>query len=626
MALQTAAGQRIKSIVVDDDKTASNCIKHLKNNKLGTATFLPLNKIKSDEAGVPAEVLKSSGVHGRALDLISYEAKFRNAFAYVFGNTIIVEDIDVARRIGIGSLRMVTIDGDMVEKSGAMHGGFRQKQHGIGFQEKEVAEEIKSKEKTATDMQTLVTRIESMRLENEAKITRLREFKAALEGEIIKGEKSLHLEEGDLGASKKEKQELKKALEEIDKKIFQIQNKVSAVTKDLTDLKIQKQELRSKISQMRSPTVLAELNTFEEKNKELREDLIRLDSNIKNTNMQTTNILMPEKESISKIIIQHDKEEEKFKKEAVDLKEKVKQEEKDLVDKEKMQKQFYGKYKVLFQTKDKLTADIQKEETQVIRLEEKIRGSEQRANVLSIDNASIKAELAGLYEEQKRYEGLTLIKGKTEEELKKEIWQMERQMEAAGNINMRALEVYDQIQAEYDSLIEKKKKLNSEKEEVLIMINEIETKKKDIFMATFEVIDKHFQTIFSSLTTKGQAFLDLENPKDPLSEGMRIKVRISGKKFLDIRSLSGGEKTLTALAFIFAIQEHEPASFYVLDEVDAALDKKNAEKLAQYIEAYSKRAQYILISHNDNVIARAGTLYGVSMNEDGMSKVVSLKL
>jgi len=140
------------------------------------------------------------------------------------------------------------------------------------------------------------------------------------------------------------------------------------------------------------------------------------------------------------------------------------------------------------------------------------------------------------------------------------------------------------------------------------------------------VIDENFQKMFGSLTTKGAAFLELENPKDPLAEGLRIKVRITGKKFLDIRSLSGGEKTLTALAFIFAIQEHEPASFYVFDEVDAALDKKNSEKLGELIESYSNRAQYVIISHNDTIISKADTLYGVSMNEHGMSKVVSLKL
>ena len=131
---------------------------------------------------------------------------------------------------------------------------------------------------------------------------------------------------------------------------------------------------------------------------------------------------------------------------------------------------------------------------------------------------------------------------------------------------------------------------------------------------------------FSSLTTKGEADLELEDEENIFEGGLNIKVRITGNKFLDLRSLSGGEKTLTALAFIFAIQEHEPASFYVLDEVDAALDKHNSEKLANLIGQYSKNAQYIMISHNDSIISRASKLYGVSMNEHNVSKVVSLDI
>ncbi len=626
MALEVAAGPRIKSIVVDNDKTAANCIKHLKKNRLGTATFLPLNKIRSPDKRLDSAVLKSQGVHGLAVDLIDFDSRFRNAFAYVFGNTVVVDSIDVARRLGIGTMRMVTLDGDLVEISGAMHGGFRQKKRGLGFQEKEVAGEITGKEKIAADMEKLVSNLEQKRTGNEERIVRLRNLKASLEGDIIKSEKSLHLEEGDLEADRKEKQEYNTRLKDADKKIKDIQDRLARLTRELTDIKVEKQKLRARISEMRNPTVLAELNTFEQKLSELRERLIQIESSIKNANMQTTNILLPEKENIVKILNQHTKEEERFREDMKHLREKIKAQETELTEKEKKQKMFYGKYKGLFVQKDKLSSSLQKDETRLIRLDEAIRGTEQKANTLSIDIASVKAELAGLYEEMKRYKDIPLFKGRTEEELKKDVWQMERQLEQAGNINMRALEVYDQIEKEYNGLIEKRKKLSSEKEDVMVMINEIETKKKDIFMKTFDVIDNNFQAMFSGLTTKGEAFLELENPNDPLSEGLRIKVRITGRKFLDIRSLSGGEKTLTALAFIFAIQEHEPASFYVFDEVDAALDKKNSQKLADMVENYSKRAQYVIISHNDNIISKANTLYGVSMNEHGMSKVVSLKL
>ena len=174
--------------------------------------------------------------------------------------------------------------------------------------------------------------------------------------------------------------------------------------------------------------------------------------------------------------------------------------------------------------------------------------------------------------------------------------------------------------------MEKKDTLGKEKDDVLKMMEEIEAKKTDLFMKHFEVINNNFKNIFSQLTTKGDANLVLENLKNPFEGGLGIKVRISGQKFLDIRSLSGGEKTLTALAFIFSIQEHEPASFYILDEVDAALDKRNSEKFSKLIAKYAEKAQYILISHNDGVISEASTLYGVSMDEHGMSKVVSLKV
>ena len=145
-------------------------------------------------------------------------------------------------------------------------------------------------------------------------------------------------------------------------------------------------------------------------------------------------------------------------------------------------------------------------------------------------------------------------------------------------------------------------------------------------MNSFDAVNAKFQSIFTSLTSKGEASLELENKDKLFEEGMNIKVRLTGNKFLDIRSLSGGEKTLTALAFIFAIQEHEPASFYIMDEVDAALDKHNSERLAKLLKNYAEKAQYIVISHNDAIITEGDILYGGSMNELGISNVVSLKL
>ena len=164
-----------------------------------------------------------------------------------------------------------------------------------------------------------------------------------------------------------------------------------------------------------------------------------------------------------------------------------------------------------------------------------------------------------------------------------------------------------------------------EKDDVLNMMAVIDGQKKDIFMKFYKQLDKNFRDIFATLSTKGEAMLVLEDEEDPFAGGVDIKVRLAGTRYLDIKLLSGGEKTLTALAFVFAIQEFEPASFYLLDEPDAALDLKNSELLSKLVSKYSSKAQYIVISHNTAIINDAQTVYGVSMQE-GISKVVSIKI
>ena len=258
-------------------------------------------------------------------------------------------------------------------------------------------------------------------------------------------------------------------------------------------------------------------------------------------------------------------------------------------------------------------------------LREKVRDGEREINMVSLKHAEVKARLAGLNEEFNKYKDAPILKNKPTQEIQREISKFEVMIGQMSAVNMKALEVYEKVESEFNKLIEKKGELETEKTDVLTMMNEIETKKKDHFMETFNHANENFQEIFNRLFKKGKAFLQLDNKDKPFEDGLSIKVKISGNRFMDLKSLSGGEKTLTALSFIFAIQEYQPASFYILDEIDAALDKHNAETLAQLIRAYTNKAQYIVISHNDSVISEADTLFGISM-KDGMSKITSLKI
>ncbi len=624
-ALEIAAGSKLKSVVVDSDKTAVQCIKFLKENKFGVASFVPMNKIRgaAPAQGI-AELKKANGVHGLAIDLLQFNPKYKTVFSHVFGNTLVVDSIDVARRIGVGKVKMVSLDGDLSELSGVMQGGYR-KRLGIGFQQKEVTSDIEKYEKILQDAELLISRIDKERKDLEQNIARLRQFKADLEGDIIKLEKVLNIDAADTEANRKVRKELEKALEESEKDIRKVEDDIQEQNRTLAQNRIKKQEMRNKIVELRNPSLIAELNAFEEKRKQSMEEGLQRESDLKNLDAQMDTILRPELENILKIIKQHDKEEEDFKEELAALDKLMQDKGVELKQKETAQQKFHAQFKELFAKRGKLDESIKKETSKMEEVGEQVRKIELRLNTSSIELSRVNAEIAGLEHEYKDYEGIEIVK-KPAAELRKQIGIWEGVVTKLGAVNMKALEIYTSIEKEYASLVQKKEKLIVEKEDVLLMMNEIETKKKNLFMKTFDIVNNNFKVLFSAISTKGDASIVLENPESPFDGGLMIKVRLSGKRFLDIRSLSGGEKTLTALAFIFAIQEHEPASFYVLDEVDAALDKRNSERFAQLIRKYTGNAQYVVITHNDAVIAEADRLYGVSMNEHGVSQVTSLKV
>jgi chromosome segregation protein len=629
LALEVAAAQKLKSIVVESDRTASECINYLKENKLGVVSFLPLNKLRSNT--IKNEIKKLSdakGSHGLAINLITFDSRFKKVFEYVFSDSIVVDNIDVARRLGIGSARFVTLDGDLAEKSGAMHGGYRLKRkHSMGFKEKNIAEEIEKNENGIKELKQTIDVLEKRRMDNEGSISALRSQKAALEGEIIKMERSLHLESTDLDATNEKKNSLKLHETEIDKKVALVQEKINSLNRELAMIKTEKQKLRSSIAQLRNPTLIAELNAFEEKLKEINENVIKIDSEIKHIDTQSENIYSAELQKTERIIKQIEKDEGAFKDELVNLNKVLGEKNNDLKKKEDLASEFYAKFKGLFHKRSEIDQEIQKNESMIGNRDEDSRKVEVRLNTLSLKSSEMHAVLSGMHLEFQQYEGIKLDLTKNEDQFKYEIRKFENMREEIGSVNMRALEVYEEVEKQYNDLVQKKDMLNMEKEDVLKMMGEIEGKKKGMFMKVFDVVNGNFKKFFSMLTTKGgEAYLVIENEENPFEGGVRINVKITGSKFLDIRSLSGGEKTMTALAFIFSIQEHEPASFYILDEVDAALDKHNSEKFSKLIRRYSQRAQYVIISHNDSVISEADTLYGVSMNEHGMSQIVSLKI
>jgi chromosome segregation protein len=597
IALEVAAGSRLKSVVVEDDKIAQKCINFLKENKLGVATFLPLNKIKGNSKSGDYNI---TGLHGRAIDLVKFDSKFKDVFEYVFGNTLVVDNIDIARKIGIGTNRMVTLSGDLVEVSGAMVGGHRKKS-GYQFKEVDFDDKIGRLSSEVSELKNSINEFENLKINNGNKIYELKKEKGDLEGQLIKMNKLVNT--GDT-------KDLSKDLIMINSSLDKFEKEIEICNKSLENIK---------------DTGVDSVREIEDKRNGIKEKIIKIESEIKNFGMNISSILIPEKEKILSIVRGHDKEVHSFSEEIESLDKEIKLMNEGLKEKEKTEKAFYSEFRNLFNQRNKITEIIQTKENGLVREEEKTRNFENRINSFNLERAKLVAEIEGLEKEFEPYKNEKIKRNVDFGQLKYEINRLEKEFSNLGNVNLRALEIYDEIQEEFNKLTEKSDKLRIEREDVLEMMNEIEVRKKDLFLQVFDVVSKKFSENFDSLSDKGKAVMDLENRDDPLNGGVDMKVKLTGSRYLDIKGLSGGEKTMAALAFIFSIQEFTPAPFYLLDEVDAALDKHNSEKLSKLIKQYSNNAQYIVISHNDSVITEADQIYGISMQQ-GISKIVSLKL
>lgn len=423
----------------------------------------------------------------------------------------------------------------------------------------------------------------------------------------------------------------------------QITSEISRRESDLVILfsveekKNQIKALQEKIEESKN-----ELSILEKRRKNLESNFNEnsgIEQKCENLRIEIQEIFLRSKETITSEISFKQREADRLKNslkqfltDESDIKEDIKEitdiqeeREKILGDKRAKEEELTKKFQKMISERDALQNRIRDNEILVSEKQNLFYGVEQQMNNLKIDNARVDAEAQNLNVELLGFGGIELIKTTNREALILRLGSNQEALSRIGSVNLRSLEVYDSIKKEYDSIKEKMDIISKEKDNILKVITEIDIKKKKTFLKTLVSINEIFSRNFSQLSVKGQVFLDLENKKEPFEGGVSIIVKTGHGKYFDVKSLSGGEQTIVALSLIFAIQELSPYYFYILDEIDAALDKRNSARLASLLQKYMKKGQYIIITHNDEVIANATNLYGVSMN-DGVSKVVSLKI
>ena len=623
-ALSVAAGGKMQAIVVDDDEVAAQAIAELKRTGHGRATFLPLNKMIEGKPRAKAIMAVKESL-GYAIDLIDFKPEYRSAFWYVFADTIVVDSLSTARRL-MGGIRIVTKGGELVEASGAMTGGTVKTQtlkFGAASQSKldEVSADLRAANQSYEMIQNKLKELRARIRQADDQMREAGTGNIELQGKITKLEVKL-------GELREMRKRLKADLEEK-KSVYTAANKnrndlnaqLSEVLKNIESLKQDRQKVRSRIAeiapadlQQRMQAAMDAVYKINGEKNDLINSLAALNaekSEYENNKRYIEKAVKALEEGIKENGAKIDEENEKLSKIKVDLEAM-----------RAIEKRMEDGIRDLTDAKEKLVENKFKLEN---ALDNAVSGIDTKNGI----KASVEANLVII---QKSLDELKVqvaeIKVEveqpipSEDSLRRTIRSCESAIADLGNVNLRAIEDYDERKKRFDNLTSDVERINAQIKDLNELMDNLGKKKKGLFMDVYDGVNANFKTIFAELSGGGEAFMSLENEEDPFSGGLLINAKPRNGKMLRLDALSGGEKSLTALAFIFAIQEHQPSPFYVLDEVDMFLDSVNSEMVAQRIKKSSAKTQFIQVSLRKVTLTLADHLIGVTRPPNGVSKVI----
>ena len=626
IALQVAGGQRLQAIIVDNDEVAAKAIEYLRKNNFGRATFLPLNKMISGKPRAKALLaVEDEKSHGFAMDLISFRKEYESAFWYVFGDTVVVEDLDTARK-WMGGVRLVTLQGDLIEASGAMIGGVAEKTISFSPADRSKLDEIEEKLRKAIESHDiLVKKLDEIRKEIEELQNEKRELESVSSIDISDMEARKREFEAKLKAVNNEMEMKAKEREEIEEKIRIADEEINKIKDKLEEINKIKEEKGKLLLKGKKEDMLKKLEELETRYLQLKEELVSLNGKIE-TLQKKKSLLENKKTDLEKEIRRIDEEIKEKEREIENLKLKKDESREELETLISIETTATTKLKDLSEEKERIYREMVKIETEIDKISTRIESYVDLISRAKYRLSTLEDTLKEAEEEISRYvDSLDSISREdlpSIDSLMETLRLTEENMRQLEPVNMRALEEYEHQEERKKKLEEDIKKLREQKRNLNKVAKEIAKKKKDRFYEVFNEINQNFKEIYARLSEGGEASLELENPEDPFAGGLNIKVRPRGKKTLNLSSLSGGEKSMASLALIFAIQRYDPSPFYVLDEVDMFLDNINAEAVSRMIKENSSYAQFILISLRKVTLKEADHIYGVTLREDGISEIV----
>ena len=640
LALEVAAGARLGQVVVDDDRIAARAIELLKHRRAGRLTFLPLNKIRAPGGGSAAAMARGArptsqgdggGLVGRAVELVRFEPVYDVVFAYVFGDTLVFRDLGSARQ-QLGRARAVTLDGELLEKSGAMTGGsFSHRGGGLSFGRSNDSDETEPLRRRLLE---LGESLAASRREENRLIEALEQQKPALrqleqrQAALVAERNAAHRNHGPLIERNRERTE---RLEQLRRNQQEHQERLTAIAAALAPLREEQQQLdaaeRSNSSDDESAAWAQLQQALESADKRLEDSRSKRDEllNARRERQLALERLGDQQQTLSN--------EEARLQDAVqtlatahaawrEQQQGLKEQRERLTTQQQELQESFGEQR---RARDAAEAEVgrQRQALQQAQFNLERLKEERLALIEEQRNGGIRLQEMEQALPNPRPDISESIREAGLEALQIELQAIQRRMEALEPVNMLALEELEALEERLSELNERLDVLSQEREELLLRIETVATLRQEAFMEAFSAVDGHFREIFASLSD-GDGHLQLENPDDPLEGGLTLVAHPKGKAVRRLAAMSGGEKSLTALSFLFALQRFRPSPFYALDEVDSFLDGVNVERLAALIARQAEQAQFLVVSHRRPMIGASQRTIGVTQARGAHTQVVGL--
>lgn len=640
-AIETALGGNIQNIVTDDEETAKRMIGYLKQTKAGRATFLPLTSITHPQEFKNPESLKEKGVLGMADELVHVDGKYRNVAKAMLGRIVVVDQVDnavrIARKFDYG-IRMVTLEGELLVPGGAISGGAFKNNSNLLGRRREMEEMEASVKKYLKEVDTLLQEIEDTKAERNKLRLSLEEDKASLQKKFIE-QNTARLNVIKAKERKEEASEssleLKNEEREIESQIQEIRLSKEEISRELQDSETLEKQTEGKIKECQ---VL-----LDEKRSEESENLAGVNA----LEVEVEKMLQQQgfhQQNVDRI----NTELERSKSELSEIEEGLLGNTRDIEQKENNIRQIEETIQASHTSQNDTEKQLQEDITKKEELSAKQKNFFKDREALSEKMAGLDKEVYRLNAQREKLQDMTESQinymwdeyeitlsdaaGMRNEELndlpamKRDISTLKDQIKKLGDVNVNAIEDYKNLMERYsflktqhDDLIEAEKTLEG-------IITELDTAMRKQFHEKFGEISREFDKVFKEMFGGGKGTLELMEDEDILEAGIRIIAQPPGKKLQNMMQLSGGEKALTAIALLFAIQNLKPSPFCLLDEIEAALDESNVSRFAKYLHKLTRHTQFIVITHRRGTMEQVDRLYGITMQEKGVSTLVSVNL